>query len=127
MDRNERLLKLKEELDSISDIILQEAPDEPTEQLLLLSRLNTYLARCNMIYVEAKQLNSMAIGEVCNSNVVSSMPPSIAAQFIKAACNKEESVVLYAERLDRTIVHICDNLRTQISYAKEQMRLSGVG
>lgn len=125
MENEERLSRLKEELDSISEIILQDNPDEPTEQLRLLSMLNVYLARCNMIYVEAKQLYSISVGKLCDSKIISSMPPSIASQFIKAACNKEESLVFYAERLDRTIVHICDNLRTQISYAKEQMRLAG--
>ena len=123
---NKRLELLKE-LEGIQGYLEEEIPDDPGIQVAELSRLNVLLARCNGIWVDAKCLYNSALKNAHEkyADAIGKMAPSVAIQFVKAACSDEENVVFLAERMDRTIVHVCDNLRTQISFAKEQMRLAG--
>ena len=55
------------------------------------------------------------------------MPATIASKFITCQNADANYVVNWLDRLNRSLVHIGDNTRTQISFAKEELRLTKNG
>ena len=52
------------------------------------------------------------------------MAPSIASKFLAAHCKEENAVFVYADRLNSSIIHQIDSLRTIISLFKTEMESS---
>ena len=55
------------------------------------------------------------------------MPATIAMKFIASQTVTENYLVNWLDRINRTCTHQSDNIRTQISFAKEQMSLTRRG
>lgn len=99
--------------------------DDPIELIEKLGLLNVYMARTGYLLSLAKSDQDIAMSKVFESNLASiqKMPATIAAKFISSKCERENFFVSWIERLNRTCVHQGDNIRTQVSFAKENMRL----
>lgn len=126
----EQLEKMVEELREIYEYLLIE-PNGGTEELMdRLSKLNVYLARCNKIWADAmfEQLKEKkAILGNADIGMIAEVKPSIIKEILSAKTADASYVVKLAERISRTIVHCADNIRTNVSYDKEEMKLSRTG
>lgn len=105
---------------------LEKMPSEdPAELIERLGLLNVYMARTGYLLALAKNDQDMAMSRIFENNIesIQKMPATIASKFISSQCEKENFLVSWLERLNRACVHQSDNIRTQVSFAKENMRL----
>lgn len=103
--------------------------DDPNELSTRLSYLNNYMARSGKMLADAKQMQDAAIAAAYaeHSKTILKMPATIAQKFIASQTVGENYLVNWLDRINRTCTHQSDNIRTQISFAKEQMSLTRKG
>ena len=122
-----------EELEVLSIIaqkiqgFLEEDFDESPNALVeRLGIINSYLAVSGKALADAKLIQDkqaqLIFAEELKS--ITKMPATIAAKFISCQNSEANYVVNWLDRLNRSLVHIGDNTRTQISFAKEELRLT---
>lgn len=118
-----------EELQCMQDYLDIEASDDPVELTERLSRLNVYLARSGKIMADAQYLLAKEKDSVFSSfgNRMFDAPPSIVKELLSAKTADASYVCSWAERLNRAIVHAGDNIRTQVSFGKESLKLTRSG
>ena len=125
-----------EELEVLSIIaqkiqgFLEEDFDESPNALVeRLGIINSYLAVSGKALADAKLIQDkqaqLIFAEELKS--ITKMPATIAAKFISCQNSEANYVVNWLDRLNRSLVHIGDNTRTQISFAKEELRLTKQG
>ena len=123
-------LKIIEELDEIQQF-LESVPegDDPSVLIERLTMLNAYMARTGFLMAEAKADQDAAIAGVVaeHSKQILQMPATGSQKFINALCKDENYYATLIERIHRTCVHQGDNIRTQISFAKEDLSLTRRG
>lgn len=122
---------LLQEAQEIQDF-LESVPDnneDPNELAIRLTYLNNYMARSGKMLADAKQMQDSAISAayVEHSKAILKMPATIAMKFIASQTVTENYLVNWLDRINRTCTHQSDNIRTQISFAKEQMSLTRRG
>ncbi len=107
----------------------QPTGDDPTVMIAKLEQLNTYLARSGYLLAEAKKMRNEHIKFSFDTkgSEIKSYPPSVVKSLIGAFTSKDSYYVDWLDRLNSSAVHIGDNLRTQISYSKEELRLTKSG
>jgi hypothetical protein len=96
--------------------------DNPTELMDRLTCLNVYLARTAALLPEAEADLSQKKGEISHRN-----PDESATRLryiIESESWREAKIYRQIERLNATIVHQIDAIRTQVSYIKSQARQS---
>jgi len=109
------------------DVFLEEdITDDPEACIARGNILVTYLARTGKMLADAKYhkdaaLKSSIMKELRDNG---SCAPSIMKQLVDAACQENNYMVNWLERLNRTCVHQIDWLRTVVSMAKEERRVS---
>lgn len=120
---------LIDEAQQIQGFLEISASDDPNELSFRLSEINVYMARSGNMLAEAKLLQDKAINAAYteHSKSILKMPATIATKFINSVSVNENHLVTWIERINRTCVHQGDNIRTQISLAKEQLRLAKTG
>lgn len=103
--------------------------DDPGLLVERLTMLNAYLARTGFLLAEAKADldNAVAAAFAEYSRLIVKMPATVARTFIGSQCETENYYVNWIERINRACVHQGDNIRTQVSYAKENMKLTRSG
>ena len=125
-----------EELEVLSIIaqkiqgFLEEDFDESPNALVeRLGIINSYLAVSGKALADAKLIQDkqaqLIFAEELKS--ITKMPATIASKFITSQNADANYVVNWLDRLNRGLVHIGDNTRTQISFAKEELRLTKQG
>lgn len=114
-----------EELRGIQEFLETATSEDPNELIERLGMLNVYMARTGYLLAVAKADQDNATARVFQefSGDILSMPATIGARFIASHCKKENYYVNWIERINRACVHQGDNIRTQVSFAKENMRL----
>ena len=114
-----------EELKGIQAFLEEEPETDATILIERLTKLNSYMARTGFLLAEAKADQDNAIAAVFaeHSSAIIKMPSQVSQKFISALCEKENFNVTWIERINRTCSHQGDNIRTQVSFAKEEMRL----
>lgn len=122
---------LLNEAQEIQDF-LESVPDnneDPNELANRLSYLNNYMARSGKMLADAKQMQDLAIAAVYaeHSKAILKMPATVAMKFISSQTVDENYLVNWLDRINRACTHQSDNIRTQISFAKEQMSLTRRG
>lgn len=122
---------LLQEAQEIQDF-LESVPDnneDPNELAIRLTYLNNYMARSGKMLADAKQMQDSAISAAYaeHSKAILKMPATIAMKFIASQTVTENYLVNWLDRINRTCTHQSDNIRTQISFAKEQMILTRRG
>lgn len=88
--------------------------------------LAMYMARTGKMLADAKYFQDLAMTEntlLC-SQLYKNMPPSMRKDLIKSMCAKENYLVNWIERLNRTATHQLSFMVTLISKAKAEMNLT---
>lgn len=122
--------QLYEQAEIMQRFLEEDIPtDNPNVLVNRLSTINTYLACSGKALADAKLLQDKEIVFIYqnNSNYILSLSPSIAKRYVESLASAENHLVNWIERINRTLVHIGDNVRTQISFAKEELRLTKQG
>jgi len=125
----EELEKMAAELQQIQDFLDIEASDNPEELTERLSAMNVYLARSGKLMADAQYILAKEKDAVFSEfgSRMFNAPPSIVKELLAARTADASYVYLWAERINRTIVHAGDNIRTQVSYGKENLKLTRTG
>lgn len=124
--RLNELMGLAQEIQDFLEFKVSEQPDILVDRL---SEINSYIATSGKLLADAKYLldDVMEKSFVVYGDKIQNMPPSIASKFLSSICKDENYLVNWSERLNRSLVHIGDNIRTQVSWAKEEMSLTRKG
>lgn len=103
--------------------------DDPNELATRLADLNVYMARSGKLLADVKYMQDKAISNVYAENVetILKMAATVATKFTASQCAQENKLVNQLDRINRACVHQSDNIRTVISFAKEQMSLTRKG
>lgn len=92
-----------------------------------LSDLNHYMARTSVMLAEAKLIQDKSLLDAYLAYDFTGMPASAVNKMVASMCGEANMLVNWLERLNRTLVHIGENMRTQISFSKEQLKLTRSG
>ena len=105
------------------------ASDDANELVERLTYINVYMARSAKLLADAKLMQDKATVRVFaeHGKAIVKMPATIAAKFIGAMCEQENYLVNWLDRINRALVHQGDNIRTQVSFNKEQLKLTRNG
>lgn len=118
-------------LNAEADEIQRFAECCPTDDAnLLVERLNDlnhYLARTAVMLSEAKMIHDKAVLDTYMAYDFDKMTASVVNKMVASMCGESSRLVTWIERLNRALVHIGENLRTQISFSKEQLKLTRSG
>lgn len=87
---------------------------------------NVYIASTGRMLAEAKAILDEALVDAFNKYGarVEKLGAQMGGKVLISYCKDESFLCNWIERENRALVHQADNLRTLISYAKENMRLS---
>ena len=119
---------MMKELEEVEQYLLIEPSGETEELKEMLGRLNVYLARVNKIWADATYILLKEKEALFDKFDLLNCPnKQLARELLVAKTADSGYIVKLAERISRTIVHNCDNLRTQVSYDKEEMKLTRTG
>ena len=121
--------KVKELQEMQSFLESEPVTDDPGELIERLTRLNAYMARSGFLMAEANADRDAAVAGVFaeHQKAILQMPATVSQKFISALCKDENYYATWTERINRMCVHQSDNLRTQVSFAKENMALTRRG
>ena len=116
------VIKEIEEMQSFLEIT---ASDNPKELIDRLTDINVYLARSGKLLADAKAYQDQVTANVYASHMefISRVPATVAMKFVAAQSVTANQIVTWLDRINRTLVHAGDNIRTQISFAKQDMAL----
>lgn len=121
---------LEREVDDIEGYLQEVPPDDPDLVIERGNELSVFIARTGKMLADAKYHQDGAIADsiVYNLGKQAGCPASILKQLVEASCKRHNLLVNSIERLNRAAIHQLDWLRTVVSKAKEEMRLSnGIG
>ena len=108
--------KLVEELQFLCDTLQGSTPKEP-ELILEDLRFSTgYLARTAELVADAEYYLNVRRGEVAHEN--SELTATILREVSAKDCATEQRIYRLAERINATLTHRIDSLRSQLSYEK---------
>ena len=106
--------------------------DDPVEMLERLHQLNVYMARSGKMLADAKTLLRRK-----KSNEITEMVMKIAKEaclsakaqnaLVDSIAIEENELADWLDRITRACVHQSENLRTIVSYTKQQMGLTRSG
>jgi hypothetical protein len=96
--------------------------DEPDTLLERLTEISTYLSRSGVLLADAKQLQDNARIEAWNSleGAFKGVPALLANKVLSSHTAAENYAVNWLDRINSNCVHQSENLRTIISYLKQQ-------
>ena len=124
----EELDKLKIIAQKIQDFLEEDFDENPNILVERLGTINTYLAVSGKALADAKLIQDKKVSLYSEfNNLIMKMPATIATKFIGSQAYEVNFIVNWLDRINKSLVHTGDNLRTQISYAKEELRLTKQG
>lgn len=125
----EELDKLKIIAQKIQDFLEEDFDENPNILVERLGTINTYLAVSGKALADAKLIQDKKVSGLYSefNNLIMKMPATIATKFIGSQAYEVNFIVNWLDRINKSLVHTGDNLRTQISYAKEELRLTKQG
>lgn len=109
---------------------LEETPaNDPAVLSERLTKTNIYLARSGQLLATTKKIQDENALEVFNSypEYIGKLSATLAKQFVSANLSDVNYYVNWLDRLNRAFVHSGDNIRTQMSFLKEELRLNKSG
>ena len=121
--------QLRSEAASIQAFLELTCSDDPNEMVVRLSDLSVYMARTGKMLADAQQLRDRAAAAVYadNAKLIAKMPATVARKFVESQVADEAALATWIDRLNRSCTHQSENLRTQISFAKQQLELTRKG
>ena len=119
--------KLNKEAEAIQVFADSSHTDDVNMMVEYLKDLNHYLARTTVMLADAKMIQDKAVYETYMAYNFEGTPASIVNKMVASMCGDVNRLVTWIERLNRCLVHIGENMRTQISFNKEQLKLTRTG
>lgn len=118
----ENPLKEAEEMQSFLETTTSEDANELVPRL---SELNVVMARSGKLLADAIELQDKVTALIFkeNTDYIRMLSATIASKFISSQAAEINGLVKWLDRINATAKHQGDNIRTQISYAKEELRL----
>ncbi|MBR1775066.1 MAG: hypothetical protein IJ759_06025 [Bacteroidales bacterium] len=119
-----------DQLQEIQDFLYEEVDDHNTDLLVeRLTKMNSYLAMVTELYPRLVEIQQTDLQVAYQQNIewIFKAPATVANRYIESQTIDANKLVNWSERINRAIVHISENMRTQISYAKQQMVLTRTG
>ncbi|MBQ9253273.1 MAG: hypothetical protein IJ180_00695 [Bacteroidales bacterium] len=119
-----------DQLQEIQDFLYEEFGDHNTDLLVeRLTKMNSYLAMVTELYPRLVEIQQADLQVAYQQNIewIFKAPATVANRYIESQTINANKLVNWSERINRAIVHISENMRTQISYAKQQMVLTRTG
>ena len=111
--------EVSDELETYYDEISRKFDqDNPTELITHLERRCQLLARSAVLLADAQFIHDKARGEAASGV---DMPATALREYLLGKCADEARLLKLADRLNSTIVHQIDSIRTMISYTKQLM------
>ena len=125
----DNLETLEREASVIQEFLETPYTEDPNVMSARLTEINIYMARLGAMLAEAIKIQDEAIGMVYAEygKQIGKMPATIAARFIQSYCSRENKLVKWLERMNTSCTYQSNSLRTQISFAKDQMNLTRSG
>ena len=107
----------------------EEADNDPQILYERISKTNVMLARSGKLLAEVKRLQGLAMKDVFlgYTEYISKLSATLAKQFVMTFTTDINYYVDWLDRLNRAFVHSGDNIRTQMSFLKEELRLNKAG
>lgn len=126
MTRAEYIEKLTKEAAEVQSFLTLPPTDVADVLAERLGMCNVYIASTGRMLAEAKGLLDDALVAAFNKygDKVERLGAQMGGKVLNSYCKDESFLCNWIERENRALVHQADNLRTLISYAKENMRLS---
>lgn len=118
---------LEKEAKEIQHFAQSYPTDDPNVMVGRLTDLNRFMARTAMMLAEAKLIQDKAMFDAYLAYDFTGMPASAVNKMVASMCGEANMLVNWIDRLNRTLVHIGENMRTQISFSKEQLKLTRSG
>jgi hypothetical protein len=112
--------QLESEAIKIDSYLQETCSEDPNEAILRGNEIQVHLSRTGKMLADAKFMQDEAVKNsiIAELGKKIRIPPSILKQLVEASCKKENYMVNWTERLNKTCVHQLDFLRTVISFAK---------
>lgn len=109
-------------------LFAQNCPTDDANVLVdRLTELNHHMARTAVMLAEAKMIQDKSQLDAYLAYDFDGMPASAVNKMVASMCGEANMLVNWIDRLNRTLVHIGENMRTQISFSKEQLKLTRSG
>lgn len=123
------LNSILKEIEDIQSFLEITTSDDPRELIQRLTDINVYMARTGKLLADAKSYQDKVVANVyaAHMDYISRVPATVAIKFVSSQCATANQLVTWIERQNRTLVHQGDNIRTQISFAKQDMSLQRKG
>jgi hypothetical protein len=113
--------KFLAELDNMEEVAKRTETRSGKEAVEHLQILMAYLARCGEMLAEAEGLKNRAVGEVHKRLLLKGTAPTSATAVANYECSEIIQLWRRTERLNRTLVHQIDAVRTIVSYMKQEV------
>lgn len=101
--------------------------DNPSACMERLVKLGEYMARSGKLKADSEyHYNSIVSSEIMTTlkdALSEKMTPTTLNKFIEAKAKDSKHLVTFSDRVNRSCTHHCENLRTIISFTKQQMNL----
>lgn len=123
------LLPVLKEIEEMQSFLEITTSDNPKELVQRLTDINVYMARSGKMLADAKALQDTITAKVYDEHkeFIGRVPATVAMKFVSAQIVTANQLVNWLDRINRTLVHAGDNIRTQISFAKQDMSLQRKG
>ena len=123
-------MTLNEEATQIQEYLEIQCSDNPAEIQQRIRELAVYTARTGKMLADAKMiLNTKKTSEIQKTIISIAKEAHLAAAvqsaLLKSICIEESYLVDWLDRLNATCTHQSSSMITLLSYAKEEMKLSG--
>ena len=119
----EQLEKEAKEIEGFLEITCSDDLDEIVERG---NALSVYISRTSKMLADAGYHRDKAVSEsiILELGKSAGIAPSVLNKLVDATCKRENYLYKWTERLNATVTHQLDWLRSLVSKAKEEMRLS---
>lgn len=124
LDHISTLDQLEVEATQIDEYLKITCSDDPGEAVEVGNNLVVYLARTGKMLADAKYHQDDAVKNttLVEIGMKRNLSPTIMKKLIEASTKRENYLVNWIERLNRSCTHKIEWLRTLISKAKEEMK-----
>lgn len=121
--------QLKQEAAQIQESLEITVSEDPNEMVARLSDLSVYMARTGKMLSDAQLIRDKAMAGVYAESIklIEKMPATVTRKFVESQTADENHLVTWLERLNRTCTHQSENLRTQVSFSKQQLEMTRSG
>lgn len=113
----------------MQEFLERDNSDSPEALVERVTKLNVLLARSGKLLADAKLIQDEISADVfiANEATIIKMGATLGRQYVQARTSNINYYVNWLDRLNRAMVHVGDNMRTQISFVKEELRLTKSG